>query len=330
MNTPSEREAALRRALLSAAEQIEPTPGGLERIQARLARPRPLPVAWLGAAWTLVVMRSPDVIEAIRRRAAKVLGLVWERFGPRSVPGPGNGPQQLSWLRPLVAMSVAVFVIGAGIYVGLASPAAIFATGGVSPGAQGGGGPHPGGSARSGQGKADGSASGPAYSVTPGSSGSSTACPTSVPRFQGPPKSSSSRPTTPSTSPSTPSPSPSSPSPSVSPSSSPGDSTPPTSGSVASPEAGQASANPTLLGSGTSTGTTDSARGGTSATKSGSTARSKNGSSDNSQNDTSCPTTTSGRKHHKKTSTARLTSAQLARAKRTQTSPGGAVEAKLD
>ena len=35
MTTASEREAALRRALLSAAEYIEPTPGGLERIQER-------------------------------------------------------------------------------------------------------------------------------------------------------------------------------------------------------------------------------------------------------------------------------------------------------
>jgi hypothetical protein len=327
MNTPSEREAALRRALLSAAEQIEPAPGGLERIQERLARPRPLPVAWLGAAWTVLVMRAPDVIEAIRRQAAKVLGLVWERFGPRSVPGRGTGPQRLSWLRPLAAMTVAVFVIGAGIYVGLASPASIFATGGVSSGSQGGSGPNPGGSARSGPGKPDGSASGASYSVTPGSSGSSTACPTSTPRFQGPPKSSSSQSVSPSTSPS-PSSSPASPStsPSVTSSSSPGDSSPPASGgAAASPEVGQASGSPAATGS----GTTDSARGGTNAIQSASTAHSKNGQSDNGQADP-CPTTTPSRKHHKKTSSAALTSARLARTNRRQTQPGSAVEAKLD
>jgi hypothetical protein len=327
MNTPSEREAALRRALLSAAEQIEPAPGGLERIQARLARPRPLPVAWLGAAWTVLVMRAPDVIEAIRRRAAKALGLVWERFGPRSVPGRGTGPQRLSWLRPLAAMTVAVFVIGAGIYVGLASPASIFATGGVSPGSQGGSGPNPGGSARSGPGKPDGSASGASYSTSPSAPGSSPAC-SNLPRYAEPSKSSSSQPTAGSTSPSpsSSSPAPSSTSPSATSSSSPGASSPPASGgAAASPEVGQASGSPAA----TDSGTTDSARGGTSAIQSARTAHSKNGQSDNSQADP-CATTTPSRKHHKKTSSAALTSARLARTNRTQTRPGSAVEAKLD
>jgi len=49
MSTASEREAALRRALQSAAEYIEPAPGGLERIHERLRRPRPVLVAWLEA-----------------------------------------------------------------------------------------------------------------------------------------------------------------------------------------------------------------------------------------------------------------------------------------
>lgn len=86
MSTASEREVALRRALMSAAAQVEPAPGGLERIQARLGRPHPLPVAWLFAAWTGLVMRAPDAMAAMRRSAASALQLVADRFGPRSAP----------------------------------------------------------------------------------------------------------------------------------------------------------------------------------------------------------------------------------------------------
>src|SRR5260370_42647578 len=45
-------EETLRRALHAAADRIEPAPDGLERIRARLSKPRPLAVAWLMAGWT--------------------------------------------------------------------------------------------------------------------------------------------------------------------------------------------------------------------------------------------------------------------------------------
>jgi hypothetical protein len=118
MSTHSEHEAVLRRALLQAAESIEPASDGLERIQARLRRPRPLVVAWIEAVWTDVFLRAPAGLQAAGRQLVAALRRAWERIGPTSEPGQGR---PLSWLRPLVAMSVAIFVIGVGAYVGLNS-----------------------------------------------------------------------------------------------------------------------------------------------------------------------------------------------------------------
>lgn len=56
MSTFSEHEAFLRRALHSAADSLEPGHDGLERIQARLQRPHPMPLAWAEAAWTGLAM----------------------------------------------------------------------------------------------------------------------------------------------------------------------------------------------------------------------------------------------------------------------------------
>jgi hypothetical protein len=261
-STPSEREAALRRALLSAAEQIEPAPGGLERIQGRLRRPRPALVAWAEAAWTALVMRAPDVTEAIRRRAADVLRLAWERFGPR--PAPGGGPHRLSWVRPLAAMSVAVFVLGAGAYVALQSVSSpISTTGGVGPGTLvPGGGSRTVGGGPNGSGTTDGHGSQSPYSSasrSPRSSPSCTPSPSATPYNSGQastgPPFQSTDPTTGSTSPSTTPPSTST-SPPVSPTPTPTVTTSPANGGSAStPDAGLTSENPASTGGNASTGT---------------------------------------------------------------------------
>jgi hypothetical protein len=333
MSTASEREAALRRALQSAAEYIEPAPGGLERIQERLRRPRPAMIAWLEAAWTVVLMRAPDVIEAVRWRAAKVLRLVWDRFGPKSAGG--QGP--LRWLRPLTAMCVAVFVIGASIYVGLANP---LPTTSISLGLGGATGTHPGGRQGSGGGNLDGSGSPSSQPNAPSSSGSTPGCKTSPPRFQLPGGKSSTPPshsTTPATStgPSTSPPASSSPPPSVSPN--PGSSTPSSQDSGAAPNAGDTSGN---LGSA-------GANSGTGAGASGSSARRSLRGASGSRSDAPAPATTGSNLPSSKTqkynpchtpkpkstpkkTSAGLTSAQLAPAKSSQTQPGRAAAAKLD
>lgn len=116
MSTLNEREAALRRALQSAAASIEPAPDGLERIQARLRRPRPLVIAWLEAAWTDICLRAQDGLRTAAPMLAEAMRRVGQRFAPTSQPGRAL---PLRWLRPLAAMSLAIFVVAAGTYVGL-------------------------------------------------------------------------------------------------------------------------------------------------------------------------------------------------------------------
>jgi len=325
MSTASEREAALRRALLSAAEQIEPAPGGLERIQQRLGRPRPVLIAQAEAAWTVVLMRAPDVIEALRRRAANVLRLAWDRFGPKSAQG--SGPPWLRWVRPLVAMSVAVFVVGAGVYVGLDSPALFAPTGGAGQfgGLGGDSGTHATGPQRNSQGATDGNGTQSVYPGAAGSSPSSSACSKSAtPRYPAsePASSTSSAATTPPTSASTGT----SPAPTTSGTSTPNpsDSTTPSSGdSGAAPDAGLASGGPAATASdGTSQSTTNSSQrdaGATQSAPSPATTGLSQQSSTKKFNPCKKP-----KAKHKKTSTA-STSAKLM-----QTQPGRADAAKLD
>lgn len=241
MSTTREREAALRRALRTAADQVEPAPGGLERIQARLGRPRPLPVAWLEAAWTELAMRIPLILAAVARQARDVLWLVRDRFGP--VPARGAGSRRLSWLRPLAAMTVAVFVLGAGAYIGLDRPALIFPTNSSSLGPPEQGASHSAGAGASGRRTTLGKGSRAAGSTAPAASPSSGCLRlyrSATPSPSGTPIQPPSPPPTPTPTPSTsgsPSPSPSA---STSPSST--SSAPPTAGSSATtPAAGQLS-----------------------------------------------------------------------------------------
>jgi hypothetical protein len=231
VSTLSEREAALRRALQSAAARIEPAPDGLERIQARLRRPRPVAIAWLEAAWMDFFLRARAALQTVgpllalgMRRLREHFGPdsvlahgmrhVWQRFGPDSVP---DRRRALRWLRPLAALSLAVFVVAAGTYVGL-NGSALFAAGTstnsrtVGPGATS--------PAGSGHPRPDGSGSRVPSSSQPNSSATSPECKkTHKPggRYANPPSSSTSTSPAPSTA-TSPSPSgtPTSPSPSPS------------------------------------------------------------------------------------------------------------------
>jgi len=139
MSTLNEREAALRRALQSAAASIQPAPDGLERIQARLGRPRPVVIAWLEAAWTDIYLRAQDGLQTAVPLLAEGIRRAGQRFAPTSEPGRAL---PLRWLRPLAAMSLAIFVVAAGAYVGLNGSALLSAgnsqnSGKVSTGASG-------------------------------------------------------------------------------------------------------------------------------------------------------------------------------------------------
>jgi hypothetical protein len=139
MSALNEREAMLRRALHAAADAIEPRADGLEHIRARLRRPRPLALAWAEAAWTDVRLRAPAGLDSWRERLLSVIGLAWDRFGPRRGMSGHRGARSLGWLRPLAALSVTVFIVAAGVYVAIDAQQAIFPSSSKVPPNNGGG-----------------------------------------------------------------------------------------------------------------------------------------------------------------------------------------------
>ena len=126
MSTLSEREAALRRALHAAADAFEPGSDGLQRIQARLGRPRPVAVAWAEAAWLDLRLWAPAGLQAVLDRLASGARLAWQRFGPTPRRSGHRAARPLGWLRPLAALGVTVFIVAAGAYVAIDAQQAIF------------------------------------------------------------------------------------------------------------------------------------------------------------------------------------------------------------
>lgn len=233
MSALTDRELALKQALRAATAQIEPGPDGLERIQARLRTPLPLPLAWADAVRTDIVLAAPVAWQAVRQQISAILrwlsrtlrpmlAQAWraaaDRFGPPRRSASHAAPTTLGWLRPIAAFVTVVFIVAAGTYVAL-DAAGVISPGGntnanlVQPGGSGQA-SHPGG----------GSEAVKSRSVLPtGTAGNPTASPSeSCSPSTSPKASGSSTPPIDSLTPSTSSPPSPSPSPSVTPS--PGDS----------------------------------------------------------------------------------------------------------
>jgi hypothetical protein len=138
MSTLSEREAALRRALHAAADAFEPGSDGLQRIQARLGRPRPVAVAWVEAAWLDLRLSAPAALQSVLDRIAGGGRLAWQRFGPTPRRPGHRASRSSSWLRPLAALGVTVFIVAAGAYVAIDAQQAIFPSSSSSAGSSGG------------------------------------------------------------------------------------------------------------------------------------------------------------------------------------------------
>jgi hypothetical protein len=131
-------EEILRRELHAAAESIEPAPGGLGLIRARMSPPRPLAIAWLMVGWTSVgqpalllldqvLVAFGDWLRAMARpvleqlhpladRLRPAVQPAWSKvraaFGPRT--GSGGRPSRYAWLRPALVMAAVVAVAVAG------------------------------------------------------------------------------------------------------------------------------------------------------------------------------------------------------------------------
>jgi hypothetical protein len=143
MSTLNDREAVLRRALHAAADAIEPEFDGLDRIQARLGRPRPVAVAWVEAAWTDLRLRAPSGLQSAIEWLASAFRLAWERFGPTPGRTGSRASRTLGWLRPAAALGVTVAIVAGGAYFAIGAQQAIFSIGQNSvhsPGGTSGGG----------------------------------------------------------------------------------------------------------------------------------------------------------------------------------------------
>lgn len=125
MNTLNrDYDDVLRRALHAAADSVQPSPDGLERIRARMKTPPVLSfasvVAWCQEAATIVVGWAAPLI----RTALDAFWSVIDRFRPASAL-PSEGGSRSGWIRPMVAMGTAIFVVAAGAFALLTLPHAI-------------------------------------------------------------------------------------------------------------------------------------------------------------------------------------------------------------
>jgi len=243
----------LRRVLREEADAVMPADDGLERIQARLTRPRPLPVAWVMAVFSGAGRRAEGVAHSAQVWLQTLSGAAQARLGwPR---GPRDSWAR-GWRSPAVLAACATVAVVAGILA--LTPLPQQAVSGTADLIRSIGGGHAGGTGQGG-GQAEGGGpqpvAGTSSSASPGRQGHrhATAGPSAsvVPSATPDPAASSSAAASPSPSsspsptptPSCPSPSPS-PSPSPTPSSSPGpcSSTGPTTGPTTAPGGGSSPA----------------------------------------------------------------------------------------
>jgi hypothetical protein len=106
-----DNEEPLRRLLHEAADSVQPGADGLERIRARLTRPRPAVVAWATAVASVAVRRALGAAESVRAqlRAAGRTTAAWRRAAR------GGGAEM--W-RYSAAVTVAILLVVAALQSG--------------------------------------------------------------------------------------------------------------------------------------------------------------------------------------------------------------------
>ena len=228
----------LRRVLREEADAVMPADDGLERIQARLTRPRPLPVAWVMAVFSGAGRRAEGAAHSAQVWLQTLPGAAQARLGwPR-----GGWPR--GWRSPAVLAACATVAVVVGILA--LTPLPQQAVSGTAALIRSIGGGHAGGTGRGG-GQAEGGGAQPvpgtSSSTSPGRQEhrhpTASPSPSVVPSATPDPAASSSAAASPSPSSSpSPTPAPSCPSPSASPSPSPSPSSSPGSCSGTSPTTG--------------------------------------------------------------------------------------------
>jgi hypothetical protein len=112
-----DHEERLRHALRAAADSVEPAADGLERIRARLTRPRPAVAAWMVAAAEPALLWLRPVLARLRRRVSPAGAQVSAGTGTGVTPVRPGGPlrwTRSAWLRPVAAMGAFAVIIGSG------------------------------------------------------------------------------------------------------------------------------------------------------------------------------------------------------------------------
>src|SRR5215472_10900523 len=186
-------EDRLRSILHAAAEQVEPCADGLERIQARLTRPYPLPVAWATTTWTRLSLHLPVGFRELFDRVVLECRAVWERFVPEKARhAMAPRPQRYGWLRPVAAMATAVSVVAAVVYMAIGVTTGLTTTGNGSNSTQVNGGNKTGGQQGGGETQTQPSPSSLSPGYTPNASPScpgTKPSPTRLPTLSSPPAS---------------------------------------------------------------------------------------------------------------------------------------------
>ena len=141
---------ALSRALHAAADQIEPSGDGLERIRARLSPPMPAPAAWMATGYQRAVGQLLGRVTSLGAWLESLAGQIAERYRLDSSDQDG-GSHALRWLRPAGAAATAAVIVVMGVFAIRTLPQAISPTAVNQPAGQGqqggqGGGPGTAGS----------------------------------------------------------------------------------------------------------------------------------------------------------------------------------------
>ena len=131
-------EDALRRALRTAADSVEPAADGLDRIRFRICARRPVPSGWNIAELAGPAVPGNPVLRnllpvSLAAQAAFHAVARWFRPGP-------DGIGWYRWLRPAAALATGLFVVLAGSWAITALPQVIApsASNGSAPGSGGG------------------------------------------------------------------------------------------------------------------------------------------------------------------------------------------------
>lgn len=144
----ADHEDVLRRELRAAADSVEPSGDGLERIRERIGMRPALSFASIAAWYSAMALRVAAVAEVAFVAVADVFWAVVDRFRPVAA-GPGHARSRLGWLRPVAAMGTAIFVVAAGAFAILTLPHAMSSSSGFFSQLTQSGGSSPAGGGRS-------------------------------------------------------------------------------------------------------------------------------------------------------------------------------------